>query len=108
MTFTVCGAVTYSADPNLYEDSGFKLYTRRIREMTDAGLNTTINTDDPGYFAGLYLNEMIQAFQAENGYSRGELLDFQRRAFRGSWLGEEEKRGYLALLEEYAAANGAN
>ncbi|TGD74634.1 adenosine deaminase [Mangrovimicrobium sediminis] len=104
VTFTVCGATTYSDNPALYEDSGFKLYTRRIDEMTEAGLKTTINTDDPGYFAGIYLSEMIQAFYEENGYTREQLLDFQRRAFGGAWLSEADKRAYLAALDAYAAA----
>ncbi len=104
VTFTVCGATAYSDNPYLFEDSGFKLYTRRIEEMGEAGLKTTINTDDPGYFTGIYLNEMIQAYYEENGYSREQLVDFQRRAFAGSWMGEADKRRYIAELEAYAAA----
>ena len=104
VTFTVCGATTYSAEPHLYEDSGFKLYTRRIDEMTDAGLKTTINTDDPGYFIDFYLSDMIRAFHEENDYTREELIAFQRRAFEGSWMPEAEKAEYLKLLEEYENA----
>lgn len=102
VTFTVCGATTYSNNPNLYEDSGFKLYTRRIDEMTDAGLNTTINTDDPGYFIGFYLSDMIRAFYEENKYSQEELIDFQRRAFQGAWMPEEDKAAYLEKLQSFA------
>eukprot|EP00752_Nemacystus_decipiens_P018801 g16857.t1 len=102
VTFTVCGATTYSNQPNLYEDSGFKLYTRRIDEMTEAGLKTTINTDDPGYFIGFYLSDMIRAFYEENQYSREELIDFQRRAFEGAWMPEQDKAFYLEKLRLFA------
>jgi adenosine deaminase len=89
----------------MVEDSGFKLYARRIVEMTNAGLNTTINTDDPGYFIDFYLNDMIKAFYEENGHTRQELINFQRRAFQGAWMPEADKQHYLAMLDAYAEAN---
>ncbi|MDA0273507.1 MAG: hypothetical protein O3C68_09690 [Proteobacteria bacterium] len=107
VTFTICGATLYSNNLNLYEDSGFKLYTRRIDEMSEAGLQTTINTDDPGYFIGFYLSDMIRAFQEENQYSQAELIDFQRRAFQGAWMTEKDKAFYLAQLDQYARDTGA-
>ncbi|MFT7218972.1 MAG: adenosine deaminase [Candidatus Azotimanducaceae bacterium] len=103
VTFTVCGATLYSDNLHLYEDSGFKLYTRRIDEMTEAGLQTTINTDDPGYFIGFYLSDMIRAFHEENQYSKEELIDFQRRAFKGAWMSAKDKAIYLAQLDQYAS-----
>jgi adenosine deaminase len=105
VTFTVCGATLYTHDPCMVEDSGFKLYARRIVEMTNAGLNTTINTDDPGYFIDFYLNDMIKAFYEENGHTRQELINFQRRAFQGAWMPEADKQHYLAMLDAYAEAN---
>ncbi len=107
VTFTVCGATLYSNNPNLYEDSGFKLYTRRIDEMTEAGLQTTINTDDPGYFIGFFLSDMIRAFYEENQYSAEQLIAFQQRAFEGAWMPEEDKQHYLELLHQFARDAGA-
>lgn len=102
VTFTACEAALYSKNPNFYEDSGFKLNTRRIDEMTEAGLMTNINSSDPGDFVGFFLNDVIRAFYEENKYSRQELIDFQRRAFSGSWMPEEAKTDDQTLLGKYA------
>lgn len=107
VTFTVCGATLYSDTPGMYEDSGFKLYTRRIIEMTDAGLRTTINSDDPGYFIGFYLSDMIRAFHEENNYSPQQLIEFQRRAFQGAWISDADRKEYLDQLEQFAQLNNA-
>lgn len=69
-----------------------------IKELLDAGVRATINSDDPAYFPG-YMNENFLAAEL----SREQALQVSRNAFAISWLGDDEKQRYLDVLAEYAA-----
>ena len=70
--------------------------------MLDHGMRATVNSDDPAYFPG-YMNENLAAAQAEAGMTREEVLQLARNSFEIAWLGEDERRAYLARLDAYAA-----
>jgi len=88
---------------NGYVTDGLK--ANEIRSMLDQGLRVTVNSDDPAYFPG-YMNENLIAVQAAVNLGREELLQLTRNAFAVSWLPEEERNGYLEVLEAYAARSG--
>lgn len=79
------------------------LTTDEIRRMLDLGIKATINSDDPAYFRA-YLNDNFLALQAEGDFSREQLLTLSRNAFDIAWLDEDERGGYLAALDAYAAS----
>ena len=74
---------------------------RRLRELFDAGVRVTVNTDDPALFASGYLTDLLKAVQAHGGYSRAEIAALMRNAFVGSFAEEAEKRAMIGRLDRF-------
>jgi aminodeoxyfutalosine deaminase len=68
-----------------------------VRQLFDAGVTVTLNTDDPEMFHTTLTRE-YQIAQQILGFSEVELRELARNSFRASFLPEEEKRAYLARL----------
>src|SRR5262249_47033880 len=85
---------------NRYVAGGLK--ARQLRDLLEAGVRATVNSDDPAYFPG-YLNENLMAVQGAAALTRDELLELTRNAFRISWAPPEDRDRYLDALEDYAA-----
>ena len=81
------------------------LKAREIKALLDAGVLVTINSDDPAYFPG-YMNENLTAVQEAAHLTRDEIVQLIRNAFTISWLEQGERDRYLAVVEEFAAAQG--
>ena len=78
---------------NGYVTDGLK--AREIKTLLDEGVRATINSDDPAYFPG-YMNENLIALHEAVDLTREELVELARNAFTISWLGEDDRAGYLA------------
>jgi adenosine deaminase len=65
-----------------------------IKQMVEAGLNVTINSDDPPMFATDLGNEFVRA-ATEMKLTPIQLKSCALNAIRASWLGEQEKRDLL-------------
>ena len=77
---------------------------RRANELKSAlehGLNVTVNTDDPAYMRGYYLNEALLNTQQAVGLSKGQLTQLARNAFRSAWITREERGEFMAALDAY-------
>lgn len=70
-----------------------------IREYLDNGVKFSINSDDPAYFGGNYIQENYCAVQQAFGLSVREWGRICRDAVEGSWCGEERKRELGVELE---------
>ena len=75
-----------------------------LREMLDAGLKVTLNSDDPAYFGG-YVNENYQAMQDHLGLDDAMLAGIARNSFHAAFLEHERRDALLAELDSYLAAN---
>ena len=75
-----------------------------LKQMLDQGVRATVNSDDPAYFPG-YVNENLVAVDREVGLTQNELLQLARNAFIVSWLPGEDRDGYLAMLDAFAAGD---
>lgn len=71
-----------------------------IKQMMDAGLLVTVNSDDPPYFGG-YVNENYQAIQEAFGLTREDLVQLARNSFTAAFLSDEEKQKLIAELPEF-------
>jgi adenine deaminase len=71
-----------------------------IKQLLDAGVRATINSDDPAYFPGYVLENLLAV-----DLDREQLLQVARNAFEISWLTAEEKAGYLDAVGAYAATS---
>jgi aminodeoxyfutalosine deaminase len=65
-----------------------------VRKLFDAGVQVTLNTDDPDMFHTSLLRE-YQIAQQVFGFSEDELRELSKNSFRASFLPEEKKREYL-------------
>lgn len=77
-----------------------------VRGMLDAGLNVTINSDDPAYMGSEYLNEVLVQAQARSALTKAELVRLSRNAFKAGWMGEAPRAACLARLDAFARAEG--
>lgn len=77
-----------------------------VRGMIDAGLNLTINSDDPAYMGSEYLNEVLVKAQANSALTKVELVRLQRNAFNAGWMDEGLRAACHAKLDAFAKAEG--
>ena len=63
-----------------------------VREMLDAGLLVTINSDDPAYFGG-YVDDNFQALERELGLDGETLRQLAANSFRASFLAPAPEPG---------------
>jgi len=75
-----------------------------LRQMLNAGLCATVNSDDPAYFGG-YMTENYLAIDDALGLSRSEIEILGRNSFIGSFLNEAEKKAALNQFEKFASKN---
>lgn len=79
------------------------LADHNIRELLDAGLVATINSDDPAYFGG-YMNEnFVQTFAA-TGLDVGHAYQLARNSFEASFIDDSAKKRYIDRLDEAFAS----
>ena len=71
-----------------------------LRQMLDAGLNVTLNSDDPAFFGG-YVNENYQAVQDCLGIDDLTLGEIARNSFRAAFLDDVRRSELLAELDAY-------
>jgi adenosine deaminase len=79
-----------------------RLEEHPLKRLLDAGLVVTVNSDDPAYFGG-YLVENLVAAQQALGLRRRDLVQLARNSFEASLLDEDERRRLLAEVDEFAA-----
>ncbi len=73
-----------------------------LKEMLDAGLVVTVNSDDPAYFGG-YVNENYRAVQEALGLTDEDLGQIARNSFEAAFLGQAKKQALIARLDAYLA-----
>jgi adenosine deaminase len=73
-----------------------------ILTMLNEGLQATVNSDDPAYFGG-YINDNYRALIEHLPVTRTDLCQLARNAFKGAWIGEEEKATHLQNLDQVFA-----
>ena len=72
----------------------------QVREMLQRGLRVTINSDDPAYFPG-YMVENLVAVQEAAGLTAPEVITLVRNAFDVAWLTPPERSAYSAAIDAF-------
>jgi adenine deaminase len=80
-----------------------QLAQHNLRQLLDAGLVATVNSDDPAYFGG-YLNENFLQTFAATGLTADHAYQLARNSFEGSFAEASAKARYLERLEQAFAA----
>jgi adenosine deaminase len=76
-----------------------------LKRLMDAGVMVTVNSDDPSYF-GAYLNENLLGCRDALGLGAEDFVELARNSFTAAFLSADERRRYLAQIEEYTAHHG--
>jgi adenine deaminase len=79
------------------------LAEHNLKQLLDAGLCVTVNSDDPAYFGGYVNDNYVQLAQALN-LNAQDAYQLARNSFEASFASEERKREYIADLEKVFAA----
>jgi adenosine deaminase len=73
-----------------------------LRELLDANLVATVNSDDPAYFGGYINANFIAAFEALP-LTRAHARTLARNSFSASFVGDERKRAWLDEVDAFFA-----
>ena len=73
-----------------------------VRDMLDAGLHVTVNSDDPAYFGG-YMNQNYEAVADRLALSDAQLVQLARNSFTASFLSDQEIAKHLAAIDAVIA-----
>ena len=75
-----------------------RLEDHNLRQLLDAGLVATVNSDDPAYFGGYVNDNFLQTFTA-TGLSAQQAWQLANNSFEASFVGAEQKRKYRDRLD---------
>ena len=76
-----------------------------VRTLLDRGVRVTINSDDPAYFRG-YILENLMKMAKDGKMEPKDLVALQRNAFSISWISQASRDCYLEGLDAFATAAG--
>jgi adenosine deaminase len=82
-----------------------KLGDHNLKQLLDAGLAATVNSDDPAYFGG-YMNQNFVECVEALPLTLDDAVTLARNSFDAAFASDARKRDYRALLDEYVAAHG--
>ena len=69
-----------------------------LRDMLQAGLVATVNSDDPAYFGG-YVNDNYRAIAAALDLSGEEIVTLARNSFKASFLPQDDIEKWVAEID---------
>ena len=79
----------------------------RIKELLDAGLCVTINSDDPAYFGGYVNANYLETFAALPQLTARHAWQFAANSFEASFASAAQKQAFRAELDQVFAAGGS-
>lgn len=80
-----------------------RLEDHPLRQMLDAGLVATINSDDPAYFGG-YLIDNYRATRDALGLTRGQIVTLARNSITASFAPPAAKARWVAQIDAMATS----
>jgi adenine deaminase len=78
------------------------LADHNLKQLLEAGLCVTVNSDDPAYFGGYVNDNFVQLAQAVD-LTAQHAYQLARNSFEASFAGDERKREYIARLDDVFA-----
>ena len=79
------------------------LASHNLKQLLDAGLAATVNSDDPAYFGG-YMNDNFTQTFAAAGLQAQHAYSLARNSFEASFIEASAKRRYIDQLDACFAA----
>lgn len=78
-----------------------KLADHNLRQLLEADLCATVNSDDPAYFGG-YVQENYLGCARELQLTVGEIITLAKNGFEASWLPGDEKAHWIGECDNIA------
>ena len=75
------------------------LRDHNLKQLLEAGLCVTVNSDDPAYFGGYIGDNFVQTAEALD-LDANDIRQLAKNAFAASFLGEADKRRYEAQIDQ--------
>lgn len=75
------------------------LEAHNLKQLLDAGLCATINSDDPAYFGG-YIGQNFLETRRALDLDASEIHKLARNSFTASFMSEQDKQRHIAELEQ--------
>jgi len=69
-----------------------------MKQLLDAGLCATVNSDDPAYFGG-YLNENFEQTVRALALSEAEVIKLAKNSFEASFVSDAERAAMVDALD---------
>ncbi len=76
-----------------------RLADHNLRQLLDAGLAATVNSDDPAYFGG-YMNTNFTETFAATGLNAAHAYQLARNSFEASFIDASAKAAHIERLDE--------
>lgn len=77
---------------------------KEILQLLHQGALVTVNSDDPAYFQSYVCNDMY-TLADKYGLTKEDVVQLARNSFAITWMPEEKKAAFLAMVDRYAAEN---
>ena len=77
-----------------------KMENHNLKELMNAGICITINSDDPAYFRG-YMNENYLAAQKGLDLNKKDLIEIAKNGFRASFLPKDSIKKHLKSFKKF-------
>ncbi len=71
-----------------------------VKKLLQKGIVATINSDDPAYFGG-YINENFEALADAVNLTENDIITLVKNSFKASFISNEMKQQYLALVDDF-------
>jgi len=78
------------------------LEEHNLKQLLDAGLCATVNSDDPAYFGG-YIGENFARSQEALDLSADDIYALAKNSFIASFLSDEDRQQHIAELDRVMA-----
>lgn len=79
-----------------------RLADHNLRQLLDAGLAATVNSDDPAYFGG-YMNANLTETFAATGLTAAHAYQLARNSFEASFIDASAKAAHIDRLDDFFA-----
>ncbi|RYF68703.1 MAG: adenosine deaminase, partial [Comamonadaceae bacterium] len=73
-----------------------------LKQLLEAGLCVTVNSDDPSYFGG-YVSANYMACEEALGLGREALAQLARNSFEAAFITEDRRQSALAAIDAWVA-----
>ena len=73
---------------------------KEITELLKAGVQISINSDDPAYFKG-YISDNYYAVAQKYQLTQAQIIQLAKNSFNAAWISDQQKQLYLAEIDRY-------